>query len=268
MSATAGDVAQLLERALDALIDRCEKRKFGGSRAAVSRIRRSFPSLGTGKALEGAKPLRPSPRPARRVGARPGQCTFLSAAGRRCAARRFLEFDHVEPVARGGRATIEGMRLRCRAHNQYEAERVFGAGFMDRKRHEARLAAHEHSARGRKEEAAARDASARERALSKQQAQEVLAGLRSLGCRSDEARRAIAYTEALHGVTFEERLRAALKFVSRRSIRGHIPACERETAFRLEGRKIPARGIVPSKLGLRSVRSVRRRMETAAHWIP
>ena len=186
-----GDVAQLLERALDALIDRCEKRKFGGvSRSRVpdsaEASRRSAPGRRS-KARSRYVPVHVR----RAVWERDrGQCTFLSAAGRRCAARRFLEFDHVEPVARGGRATIEGMRLRCRAHNQYEAERVFGAGFMDRKRHEARLAAHEAQARAAaREEAAARDASARERAISKQQAQEVLAGLRSLGCRSDEARR-------------------------------------------------------------------------------
>jgi len=63
-----------------------------------------------------------------------GRCTFVSDSGHRCDSRRYLEFDHVEPFARGGHATIDGMRLRCRAHNQYEAEQIFGAGFMARKR--------------------------------------------------------------------------------------------------------------------------------------
>jgi hypothetical protein len=67
-----------------------------------------------------------------------GQCTFVGDNGHRCTARRVLEFDHIEPVARGGRASVEGIRLRCRVHNQYEAERVYGAGFMDMKRDEAR----------------------------------------------------------------------------------------------------------------------------------
>jgi hypothetical protein len=40
-------------------------------------------------------------------------------------------------VARGGEATAENLRLRCRAHNGYAAERTFGAGFMERKRAEA-----------------------------------------------------------------------------------------------------------------------------------
>jgi len=67
----------------------------------------------------------------RKVWARDGgRCTFVSDDGRRCDARRFLEFDHIEPVGRGGRSTIENLRLRCRAHNQLEADRVFGAGFM------------------------------------------------------------------------------------------------------------------------------------------
>jgi hypothetical protein len=49
-----------------------------------------------------------------------------------------LEFDHVQEVARGGQATVDGLRLRCRTHNQFTAERTFGAEFMARKRAEAR----------------------------------------------------------------------------------------------------------------------------------
>jgi hypothetical protein len=33
--------------------------------------------------------------------------------------------------------TIANLRLRCRAHNQLEAERIFGAGFMEEKRRAA-----------------------------------------------------------------------------------------------------------------------------------
>ena len=46
--------------------------------------------------------------------------------------------DHIEPVARGGEATLENVRLLCRAHNAHAAELAFGAEFMDRRRHEAR----------------------------------------------------------------------------------------------------------------------------------
>lgn len=66
-----------------------------------------------------------------------GQCTFVAANGHRCSSRKLLEFDHVRPVALGGRTTVDNLRLRCRAHNQLEAERTFGAEFMRRKRLEA-----------------------------------------------------------------------------------------------------------------------------------
>jgi hypothetical protein len=48
-----------------------------------------------------------------------------------------LEYDHVEPVARGGEATTGNIRPRCRAHNQFGAERTFGTAFMRHKREEA-----------------------------------------------------------------------------------------------------------------------------------
>lgn len=69
-----------------------------------------------------------------------GQCTYVSSEGRRCESRKFLEFDHIDPVARGGKATVERMRLRCRAHNQYEAEKTFGRDLMRKKREEAQRA--------------------------------------------------------------------------------------------------------------------------------
>ena len=55
--------------------------------------------------------------------------------------RHFLEFDHIEPVARGGASTVENVRLLCRAHNQHAAEQAYGAAFMDSKRGEAGHAA-------------------------------------------------------------------------------------------------------------------------------
>ena len=66
-----------------------------------------------------------------------GQCTFVSESGRRCPERARVEFDHVEPVARGGTSSMENVRLLCRAHKQHAAERAFGREFMERKRAEA-----------------------------------------------------------------------------------------------------------------------------------
>jgi hypothetical protein len=135
-----GDAAQVFERALDALIAQQEKRKLG---AITGRPVRKQTSVRPGKPSRSIAAKRYIPARVRRaVWERDrGQCTFVSSTMTRCKATRFLEFDHINPVARGGRATVEGMRLRCRAHNQYEAERVFGTEFMRQKRLEARLAA-------------------------------------------------------------------------------------------------------------------------------
>ncbi|HEY6868078.1 MAG TPA: hypothetical protein VI792_12525 [Candidatus Eisenbacteria bacterium] len=134
----SGEIAEVLDRALDALIAQLEKRKF----AATSRPRRV------------ARRTSQNPRhiPAeikRAVWKRDrGQCTFVSQGGKRCPARTRLEFDHVEPVARGGLATIAGVRLRCRAHNQYDAEQVYGAGFIQQKREAAQRSRASRRARG------------------------------------------------------------------------------------------------------------------------
>jgi len=60
-----------------------------------------------------------------------GRCTFVGPDGHRCDSRWQLQFDHVDPVALGGVATVEKLRLRCRPHNLLEAERVFGREHMD-----------------------------------------------------------------------------------------------------------------------------------------
>jgi hypothetical protein len=72
-----------------------------------------------------------------------GQCTFVSEKGKRCESRTRLEFDHVDAIARGGQSTVRGLRLRCRAHNQYAADCTFGAEFMDGKREESQRRAGE-----------------------------------------------------------------------------------------------------------------------------
>jgi len=135
----SGDLERVLDQALQLAIPQLEKRKFGAVRRAKQE---QVKEVGAVRKAAGArrsrKPLRKLHIPAhvRRVVWERDQrrCTFVSASGKRCDERRFLEFDHIDPLARGGKSTIDGMRLRCRAHNQYEAERVFGVEFMARKR--------------------------------------------------------------------------------------------------------------------------------------
>jgi len=118
-----GDIALVLEKVLELAIAQLEKQRYATTRKPR-------------KAYKRASRPRTIPAHVRRaVRERDGeQCTFVSSDGRRCTERSFLEFDHALEVARGGKATVEGIRLRCRAHNQYTAERTFGTEFMKRKR--------------------------------------------------------------------------------------------------------------------------------------
>jgi 5-methylcytosine-specific restriction endonuclease McrA len=60
------------------------------------------------------------------------RCEWVLPSGERCDCRRKLEFDHIEPLARGGKSTIENVRLACRPHNLFAARQVFGDALMDR----------------------------------------------------------------------------------------------------------------------------------------
>jgi hypothetical protein len=120
-----GDPAAIFDRAITLLLEKVEKAKLGA--AAKPRPRSIRP--GTDRQLR--TPILPSrdvPRDVERaVSARDdGQCAFVAPDGRRCTERTFLEFHHLQPYAKGGLATVENISLRCRRHNQYEAEVVFG----------------------------------------------------------------------------------------------------------------------------------------------
>jgi len=139
------DLAQVLDRALDALISQLEVRKFGASTRDLRRREDGAPARheprsvvgGEGAVSDGVSRYVPA-SVRRAVWERDqGRCTFISITGGRCRVRLYLEMDHVVPVARGGKATVANLRLRCSSHNQLEAEHVFGEEFMRRKRREA-----------------------------------------------------------------------------------------------------------------------------------
>jgi 5-methylcytosine-specific restriction endonuclease McrA len=178
-----GDIASVLERGLDALIEKLEKTKFAATSRTCPRGHKS--------AAHGSRHIPADVR--RAVWLRDGgRCTFENASGKRCEACKDLEFDHVVPYARGGEATVANLRLRCRAHNQHAANRTFGKGFMDGKRHAARG-----KARARAEAPVAapaprvqRSRPARdpaENARLRAAAEELIPGLRALNARADEA---------------------------------------------------------------------------------
>ena len=110
----SGDPALILDRALDALLEKAEKKKL----AATAKPRPSRGSVGRSRYI---------PADVRRIVALrdQGRCAFVGPSGR-CAATRFLEWHHIKPFGHQGPATVENIALRCRAHNVYESELVFG----------------------------------------------------------------------------------------------------------------------------------------------
>ena len=106
-----GDPAVIFERALTLLVRELEKGKL----AATDRPRPTQAPVNRSRTIPAAV--------RRAVWQRDGgRCAFDGAQGR-CTETGFLEFHHVVPFAAGGEATSENISLRCRAHNQFEAER-------------------------------------------------------------------------------------------------------------------------------------------------
>src|SRR5688572_1435349 len=118
-----GDPGAIFDRALAVLVEKVEKRKLG----ATAKPRRR-PSIRSGTDHPAARPSRHIPSEVKRAVAKrdADQCAFVSPQGRRCTQRAFLEFHHVQPFAHQGPAEVENISLRCRAHNVYESDLVFG----------------------------------------------------------------------------------------------------------------------------------------------
>jgi hypothetical protein len=55
-----------------------------------------------------------------------GKCQYPRPDGGICGETHFLEFDHLQPFALGGKHTENNLRLSCWAHNALRAEREFG----------------------------------------------------------------------------------------------------------------------------------------------
>jgi 5-methylcytosine-specific restriction endonuclease McrA len=121
-----GDPAAIVDRALTLLLERVERKKLAAA-AKPRPARRIRPETDTPdwRTIPNSRVV---PNDIKRASWRRdgGQCGFVSSDGHRCTERTFLEFHHVIPYANGGRATVDNISLRCRRHNQYEAELVFG----------------------------------------------------------------------------------------------------------------------------------------------
>jgi hypothetical protein len=151
-----GDLEEVFDRALTLLIEDVECKRFGKkrrSRRSGAGRRSQEEGGGQGQVEKSAleRPLtvpedeaeEPRRTPSRHIPAEirravferdEGRCTFLAWNGHRCNEREFLEFHHVEPWARSRRHSEDGIVLICHAHNQYMAERSFGALYIEHRR--------------------------------------------------------------------------------------------------------------------------------------
>jgi hypothetical protein len=103
-----------------------EEKVLKQKRAAAAKPR--GPRRRSGTASTGCKPTRDIPADASRaVWRRDGErCAFVGSDGVRCPETKYLEIHHTVPWARCRRSTPDILSVRCRAHNQYEAELDFG----------------------------------------------------------------------------------------------------------------------------------------------
>ena len=121
-SIPTGDLASILDRAIDLLLADIERTRL----AAVANPRPTRPGKAASRRVSSAV--------RRAVWRRDqGRCAF-NGAGRRCEETALLEFHHVRPFEAGGEATVDNIELRCRAHNQYEADLFVGEDFLVRER--------------------------------------------------------------------------------------------------------------------------------------
>ncbi len=119
-----GDLAAILEAVVSEKLERLEARRFGKTK----KPRKTLTQTDT-RAVS-----RHVPAAVRRtVHARDGgRCSFVDAQGRRCRARKHLEFHHHDdPYGRGGDHRPGNIRLMCRTHNGLLAEVEYGTGWMD-----------------------------------------------------------------------------------------------------------------------------------------
>jgi len=109
----------ILEAGLDLLLAQAEKRK-----GVVEKPRKSPRSAKTDHIPAHVR---------RAVWVRDGgKCQWPLASGGICGCTRRLQFDHIQPLALGGKSTVDNVRILCRSHNLLAARLSFGDEWMNR----------------------------------------------------------------------------------------------------------------------------------------
>ena len=116
-----GDLALVIERAVDLLLAKLEKTRLG----KTERPRRAAPPADPRAVTRAAR---------REVCARDGErCSYVDdKTGRRCEARALLQIDHKQPRALGGSGQVDNLRLLCAQHNRWVAKQALGRERIER----------------------------------------------------------------------------------------------------------------------------------------
>jgi hypothetical protein len=185
-----GDLAVVVERAIDSLIAELERTKRGkAKRPRASRARRDAVVTRSAR---------------REVFERDGErCRFVSSDGRRCTETAFLEIDHELERARGGSGKLKNLRVLCRAHNRWMAEQTFGKEHVERKINMRQRKCSTESPHAQPD----------------QKSEKLLRGLTALGFTRGEARRALELLRGGGGpvawdAPIEELMRAAAQILT------------------------------------------------------
>ena len=123
------DLVSMMEVAVTEKLERLEAKRLG----KVKNPRKGLDEADTAPGVRGiSAPVKRNAR--ERDGT---QCSFVSVDGRRCLERHNLEFHHDDPYGFGGDRSAKNVRLLCRVHNRYMAEKDYGKEKMDQYRRRA-----------------------------------------------------------------------------------------------------------------------------------
>jgi hypothetical protein len=111
----SGDPARIVELALALLRRDVEKKKC----AATDRPRASKGTAPGSRDIDAAVERAVRERDEDR-------CAFIGTSGRRCTEKKFVQLHHIDPWVLGGGESVDQLSLRCRRHNTYESELIFG----------------------------------------------------------------------------------------------------------------------------------------------
>jgi hypothetical protein len=114
-----GDLGKILSKAISALLAQVRKQKFAETSTPRAKRAAEHPSRHIPAAIRRAVWQRDG-----------GRCTYVSAEGRRCDSKEFIEFDQDNTWEWSRTHSAESITLRCRAHNQLRARQDFGERYM------------------------------------------------------------------------------------------------------------------------------------------